>query len=384
MSFIYTTAIRKLRKLDKRIKGIPGGTSAGKTFGILPILIDKAARVKGLEISVVSESIPHLRRGALKDFEKIMRSTNRWIQDNFNKSLLKYTFTNGSYIEFFSADQPDRLRGARRNVLYINECNNVDFEAYQQLAIRTDQDIWLDFNPTHEFWYHTEIIGDEDWQEVVLTYKDNEALSDSIIKEIEKAKYKAKTSEYWSNWWKVYGLGQTGSLDGVVFNNWKQIDSLPEEARLIGLGVDFGYTNDPTAIIEVYKYNDTRILNEVCYMTGLVNNDIAKKLPRNITIYADSAEPKSIEEIRRHGLDIRPVKKGADSIKYGIQTMQDQKYLVTSNSTNLIKELRYYSWDKDKSGNKLNKPIDNFNHAIDAVRYHEMMNLGIRNNVFFF
>jgi len=169
-----------------------------------------------------------------------------------------------------------------------------------------------------------------------------------------------------------------------VFNNWKQIDSLPEEARLIGLGVDFGYTNDPTAIIEVYKYNDTRILNEVCYMTGLVNNDIAKKLPRNITIYADSAEPKSIEEIRRHGLDIRPVKKGADSIKYGIQTMQDQKYLVTSNSTNLIKELRYYSWDKDKSGNKLNKPIDNFNHAIDAVRYHEMMNLGIRNNVFFF
>ena len=381
--FIYTTAIRKLRKLNKRIKGIPGGTSAGKTFGILPILIDRATR-QPLEISVVSESIPHLRRGALKDFEKIMRSTNRWIEGSFNKALLKYTFANGSYIEFFSADQPDRLRGARRNILYINECNNVDFEAYQQLAIRTDKEVWLDFNPTHEFWYHTEIVGDNDWEELVLTYKDNEALSDSIIKEIEKAKVKAKTSEYWANWWKVYGLGQTGSLDGVVFSNWKQIDTLPEEARLIGIGVDFGYTNDPTAIVEVYKYNDTRILNERCYQTGLVNNDIAKLLPKNVTIYADSAEPKSIEEIRRHGLDIRPVKKGADSIKYGIQTMQDQKYLVTSNSTNLIKELRYYSWDKDKSGNKINKPIDNFNHAIDAVRYHEMMNLGIRNEVFFF
>ena len=381
--FIYTTAIRKLRKLNKRIKGIPGGTSAGKTFGILPILIDRATR-QPLEISVVSESIPHLRRGALKDFEKIMRSTNRWIEGSFNKALLKYTFANGSYIEFFSADQPDRLRGARRNILYINECNNVDFEAYQQLAIRTDKEVWLDFNPTHEFWYHTEIVGDDDWEELILTYKDNEALSDSIIKEIEKAKEKAKTSEYWANWWKVYGLGQTGSLDGVVFSNWKQIDTLPEEARLIGIGVDFGYTNDPTAIVEVYKYNDTRILNERCYQTGLVNNDIAKLLPKNVTIYADSAEPKSIEEIRRHGLDIRPVKKGSDSIKYGIQTMQDQKYLVTSNSTNLIKELRYYSWDKDKSGNKINKPIDNFNHAIDAVRYHEMMNLGIRNEVFFF
>ena len=138
--FIYTTAIRKLRNLNKRIKGIPGGTSAGKTFGILPILIDRATR-QPLEISVVSESIPHLRRGALKDFEKIMRSTNRWIEGSFNKALLKYTFANGSYIEFFSADQPDRLRGARRNILYINECNNVDFEAYQQLAIRTDKEV---------------------------------------------------------------------------------------------------------------------------------------------------------------------------------------------------------------------------------------------------
>ena len=375
--FVYTTAIRKLRTLDKRIKIVQGGTSAGKTFGILPILIDKATKTSLLEISVVSESIPHLRRGALKDFEKIMRSTNRWIDVNFNKSLLRYTFVNGSYIEFFSVDQPDKLRGARRNILYINECNNVDFEAYQQLSIRTDQEVWLDYNPTHEFWVHTELMEDEDSMFLQLTYKDNEALSDAIVREIEKAREKAKHSNYWSNWWQVYGLGNIGSLEGVVFSNWNQIDNIPEDARLVGIGLDFGYTNDPTAIIEVYKYNGKRILNEVCYRTGMVNNDIANVLNSNVIVFADSAEPKSIEEIRRRGKDIRPVKKGKDSIMYGISTMQDQEYLVTSNSVNLIKELRYYCWDKDKTGNKLNKPIDKYNHALDAVRYHEMMNLGI-------
>lgn len=378
MSFIYTTAIKKLRSLDKRIKIVQGGTSAGKTFGIIPILIDKATKTPGLEISIVSESVPHLRRGALKDFENIMRNTNRFIEPNFNKSLLKYTFANGSFIEFFSVDQPDKLRGARRHILYINEANNVNFEAYQQLAIRTSKEVWIDYNPTHEFWAHTELMQDIDSDYLQLTYKDNEALSDSIVKEIEKAKEKAKTSDYWSNWWQVYGLGNTGSLEGVVFSNWKQIDNLPDEARLIGIGLDFGYTNDPTAIIEVYKYNNTRILNERVYRTGMVNSDIAKMLPKNVVIYADSAEPKSIEEIRRFGLDIRPVKKGADSIMFGISTMQEQKYLVTTHSTNLIKEFRSYCWDKDrKTGAKINKPIDNFNHAIDAIRYHEMMTLGI-------
>jgi phage terminase large subunit len=382
--FIYTTAIKKLRKLKKRIRIVQGGTSAGKTFGILPILIDKACKTELLEISIVSESVPHLRRGALKDFEKIMRSTNRWIDGHFNKSLLKYTFANGSFIEFFSVDQPDKLRGARRNILYINECNNVNFEAYQQLSIRTSHEVWLDFNPTHEFWAHTELLNDKDSEHLIITYKDNEALSESIVTEIEKAKVKAKVSSYWSNWWKVYGLGQIGSLEGVIFNNWKQIDKVPDEARLIGIGLDFGYSNDPTAIVEVYKYNDKRILNEVCYRTGMVNSDIAKILPKNTFIYADSAEPKSIEEIRRFGVNILPVKKGADSIMYGISTMQTQEYLVTSNSLNLIKEFRYYTWQTDKNGVKINKPIDNYNHAIDAVRYHEMMDIGINEKVFFF
>lgn len=382
--FIVTTALKKLLKLNKRTKIIPGGTSAGKTYSIIPILIDKAIKTPMLEISVVGESIPNLRRGALKDFLKIMQTTNRYREDSFSRTLLKYTFSNGSFIEFFGADQPDKLRGPRRNILYINECNNVDFESYQQLSIRTSSEVWLDFNPTDEFWVHTELSDDEDSETLVLTYKDNEALSQSIVNEIEKAKEKAKTSAYWDNWWKVYGLGQLGSLEGVVFDNWSKIDMVPEDAKLIGLGLDFGYSNDPTAIVEIYQWNGKRVLNEVCYRTGLVNSEIAKMLPKGPTVIADSAEPKSIEDLRRAGIIIKGATKGRDSIMFGISMMHEQEYLVTSNSVNVINEFRYYCWDTDRNGNKLNKPIDNFNHAIDAIRYHEMESLGIKNDFFTF
>jgi phage terminase large subunit len=373
---IRTTAIRKILRLRNRIKIIQGGTSAGKTFGILPILISKAAKRPLMEISVVAESIPHLRRGALKDFLSMMKSGFRYVDKRFNKSLLRYDFDNGSYIEFFSADDSSKLRGARRDILYINECNNIEFEAYNELAIRTKREIYLDFNPANEFWVHTELKNEPDTDFVVLTYKDNEALDKGIVREIEKNRLKGLTSSYWANWWNVYGLGEMGSLQGVVFSNWKQIDTIPTEARLLGYGVDFGYTADPTSIVEVYTYNGQRILNEICYQTGLVNTEIAKKLQKNIIAYADSAEPKSIEEIRRTGQLIKGVTKGLDSVNFGIQIVQSQEYLVTSQSTNLIKELRSYCWDKDRSGKQINKPIANYNHAIDAVRYHEMESLG--------
>ena len=375
-----TTAINKIYNLNKRIKIIQGGTSAGKTFGILPILIDKAARQNGLEISVVAESIPHLRRGALKDFLKIMKWTNRYYDERFNKTLLRYEFANGSVIEFFSADDSSKLRGARRDILYINECNNVNFESYNELSIRTKHEVYLDFNPANEFWVHKELKDEPDSDFLILTYKDNEALDDSIVQQIEKNRDKAATSTYWANWWRVYGLGEIGSLEGVIFSNWKPIDVIPNEAKLIGIGLDFGYTNDPTAIIEIYNYNGARIINELKYQTGLLNSDIAKLLPKDVIIYADSSEPKSIDEIRRYGITIKGVTKGRDSINYGIDVMQRQTYLVTSNSTNLIKELRSYTWDTDKQGTRLNKPIDNFNHAIDALRYHEMETLGLNSN----
>lgn len=395
--FVYTTAIKKLRKLKKRIKKVPGGTSAGKTFGILPILIDTAIKTPFLEISVVSESIPHLRKGALKDFLKIMKRTGRYIDAHYNRTLLTYTFSNGSYIEFFSADQEDKVRGPRRNILYINECNNINFETYHQLAIRTDKEIWLDYNPTHEFWIHTELKDDEDSEELVLTYKDNEGLSESIIKEIEKAVYKAFfnpdlpieelfresniKNAYWANWWKVYGLGMVGSLEGVVYSNWKQIDGIPEDAKLLGYGKDFGFSNDPCALVAVYKYNNNIVVDELIYQTNLINSDLVRLMSSlgvktDLTIWADSAEPKSIEEISRAGFDIRPVIKSNDSIRAGIKLLQDVECIyVTKRSINLIKEFRGYVWDKDKNGNQLTKPVDYLNHLMDAIRYWALMSL---------
>ena len=369
--FQSTTAIKKLHALTKRKKVIQGGTSAGKTFGILPILIDRCIRTPYLETSVVSESIPHLRRGAMKDFLKIMIETGRYRNAQWNRSALKYTFTNGSYIEFFSVEQPDKLRGARRNVLYCNEANNIPFEAYTQLAIRTSGDIWIDFNPTANFWAHKEVANQPDADFITLTYLDNEALPQTIVDDIEQAKEKAKTSEYWSNWWKVYGLGQIGSLEGVCIKEWQEI-KLPLEARLLCYGMDFGYSNDPTTLIALYKYNDAYIFDEVIYQKKLLNSDTSNLFKAhniNAIVYADSAEPKSIAELRTLGHKVLPCTKGKDSIVYGINLINQNKIYITSRSKNLIKELQSYTWMKDREGNTINKPIDAFNHCIDAARY---------------
>jgi phage terminase large subunit len=378
--FQRTTATNKILALDKRIKIVQGGTSSSKTFSILAILIDKAIKNPDLEISVVAESIPHLRRGAYKDFLKVLKWTNRFQEQQLNKSLLKYEFKNGSYIEFFSADDSSKLRGARRDILFLNEANALTLDAYNELAIRTKKSIYIDYNPSNEFWVHTELINQDDSDFIILTYKDNEALDKGIVEQIEKNKEKAKTSSYWANWWNVYGLGQVGFLEGVIFSNWQQIDTIPPEAKLVGLGLDFGYTNDPTAIVEVYGWNGKRIVNELVYRTKMLNSDIANELPKGTIIYADSAEPKSIDEIRRYGISIKGVTKGRDSINYGIDIMQNQEYLITKNSQNLIKELRAYCWDTNKVGQRLNKPVPHLDHAIDALRYHEMESLGLKAN----
>lgn len=371
MTFKRTTAVNRLRPLNKRVKVVQGSSSAGKTYGILAILIDRAAKTPNTEISVVSETIPHLRRGAMKDFLKLMNWTLRYNEANWNRTLLTYTFANGSYIEFFSADQETKIRGARRNILYINEANNINFETYHQLSIRTNKEVWIDYNPSAEFWAHTELLQDKDTDFIILTYKDNEALDVAIVKEIEKAREKALTSEYWANWWRVYGLGELGSLQGVVFSNWQQIADLPSEAKLEVIGVDFGYTNDPTAIVGIYKYNGEYILNEICYKKELLNSHIAEILkPYTCLVICDSAEPKSISELQGYGIKAKGCTKGKDSIIHGIQRIQQlDSFKVTQSSTNLIKELRGYVYATDRTGKSLNEPIGVNNHAIDSLRY---------------
>jgi phage terminase large subunit len=378
-----TTAQKKIAKLKKRIRIVQGGTSSSKTFSIIPMLIDYAYKNPKSEISIVAETIPQIRRGALKDFLKIMDWIGFYNDDQFNKSTLKYTFKNKSYIEFFSADQPNKLRGARRDVLFINEANNVNFEAYHQLYIRTKKFVYLDYNPSSEFWVHTELTNDKDAELIILTYKDNEALDKDLVKEIEKARDKALTSSYWANWWKVYGLGQIGSLEGVVFDNWKQVDSLPKDAKLLGYAMDFGFTNDPTTLMAIYKMDNELYIDELLYRTNMTNNDIGNfmksiNITRPYDIVADSAEPKSIQELRLQGFNVQAAQKGADSIKIGIDILKRYQLNITKQSTNTIKELRAYQWEKDRDGKLTGKPSDLNNHAIDAIRYFALNKLNNR------
>ncbi len=368
-----TTAQDKIGVLRKRVRIVRGGTSSSKTFSIIPMLIHHAVTNPKQEISVVAETIPHLRRGALRDFLKIMDMIGMYDDTCYNKSTMTYKFSNGSFIEFFSADNPAKLRGARRDVLFINECNNVEWESYYQLAIRTRKFIYLDYNPVAEFWVDTELMKDNDAEMIVLTYKDNEALDASIIKEIEKARDKAETSSYWANWWAVYGLGQIGNLQGVVIDNWQQCETIPIDAKLVAYGTDFGFTNDPTTLLAVYKQEGKLWVDELLYRTNMTNSEIGNFYKtQNIgraEIICDSAEPKSIEELRRQGFNVHPAMKGPDSIKIGIDILKRYEIMVTKRSTNLIKELRSYLWETDRDGKLTGKPIDHNNHAIDALRY---------------
>lgn len=381
MSYRQTTALKKIRSLKNRIKVIQGGSSAGKTIAILILLIDRCIKTPNLEVSVVSESIPHLRRGCVKDFLKIMKETGRFIPQNYNKTLLRYEFTNGSYIEFFSADSEEKLRGGRRQILYINECNSIHYESYLQLAIRTSGDIYLDYNPSSKFWVHTEVIGQPETDFIVLNYKDNEGLPDEVINMLESNRAKAKTSSYWENWCRVYLDGEIGQIEGTIFTDFEIVDKIPEEASLIGYGIDFGFSQDPCAVVALYKYNEDIVIDEIVYQTGLLNSELSNLLKSNdVTgeIYCESAEPKSIQELRRLGHNAKPVEKGKDSVNYGIQILQQKHMLVTRRSKNILDEFSKYMWKKLRDGGYDTTPIDAHNHACDALRYVSMMKLGAR------
>jgi len=366
--FQLTTATNKLLKLKKRIRAVAGGTSAGKTISILQILIDQAQSDKQPTLtSVVSESFPHLRKGAMRDFLSIMQSHGYFKDDRWSKTDYTYTFESGSTLEFFSADQPGKVRGPRRDRLFVNEANNISQETFEQLLLRTKEYVWADWNPVSEFFMYTDYIDKrEDCDFIILTYLDNEGLDASIVGEIESRRNNQQ-------FWQVYGLGLLGEAEGRIYTGWQIIDSIPHEARLERRGLDFGYSNDPTAIIDVYYYNGGYIFDEQLYQKGMSNKQIAdfiQSLPdANTLVIADSAEPKSIDELKLYGINVLPANKGAGSINQGIQRIQDQKMSITKRSTNALKEYRNYLWKVDKDGKTINTPIDLWNHAGDAERY---------------
>lgn len=381
MSYKQTTALKKIRTLKKRVKVIQGGSSAGKTIAILILLIDRCIKTPMLEVSVVSESVPHLRRGAVKDFLKIMKETGRYIDTHYNKTLLRYEFSNGSYIEFFSGNEPDKLRGGRRTILYVNECNGIDYESYLQLAIRTSGDIYLDYNPSQKFWVNNEVIDKSDTDFIVLTYKDNEGLPNDIISMLEGNRERAETSTYWENWCRVYLDGLTGQIEGTIYSDYLVIDQIPLDARILCYGLDFGFSQDPSALIAIYKYDNSLIIDEVIYQKGLLNSELSSLMKQNKVlgeIYCDSAEPKSIAELKRYGHQVKPVEKGKDSIKFGIQLVQEYKLLITKRSINVLEEMSKYMWKKNRDGGYETTPIDIYNHAMDAMRYGIIMKLGKR------
>lgn len=365
--YTKTTATRRIANLSKRLRIVQGGTSASKTISVLIYLIVLAQTdTKPKLASIVSESFPHLRRGAMRDFLNIMQEHGYYKDKEWDKTNSTYTFSTGSQIEFFSVDQPGKVRGPRRDRLFGNECNNWSFETFEQLEVRTNDFIILDYNYVSDFWIE-EVASREDSERIILTYKDNEALSPEIVKSIESRQHR-------KDWWQVYGLGLKGELEGIIYPNWKIIDEIPTEARLERRWLDFGYTNDPTAIGDLWYWNGAYILDEQLYQTGLSNKQIADfliNLPQSKTlVIADSAEPKSIDEIKSFGINIMPTLKGKDSVKQGIQVVQAQTILVTKRSIDILKEKRNYTWLVDRDGRVLNQEDPMCaNHHMSGVRY---------------
>lgn len=368
-------------KDGKRLIVNKGATRSSKTFSILQLLYIIAEMSSSPKvISIVSESMPHLKRGCIRDFQNILMTEGVWDENKWNKTDKIYR-VNKSSIEFFSVDNPGKVHGPARHILYINECINVDYEIYKQLATRTTETIFLDYNPCFEFWVDELILPRPESCLIHSTYKDNEFLTDAQIREIEVEK------ENNPEWFKVYGLGETGQREGLIIQNWDIVESMPDIYKKRWVGIDFGYSNHPTAIIDMRLCDGEIWMNELLYSNGYDNPMIAQHLsdmgiPIVTPVVADSAEPKSISEISSFGWQIEPAIKGRDSILAGISILNRYKKHITQNSLNIIKEYRNYRWKSDEFGKPTNIPIDKYNHSIDAQRYVAVKNLSSANREF--
>jgi len=374
MKEILTNKVyRHLDNSKKKIVVEQGGTRSGKTYNILMWLIfSYSYNNKQKTITICRKTFPAVRATSMRDFFEILKDHGIYNQEFHNKSSSEY-FLNGNRFEFISLDQPQKIRGRKRDLLFINEANELNFEDWQQLVFRTSEKIVIDFNPSEEFhWIYDKVLPRDDVEFYQTTYLDNPFLDQTIIGEIERLKGIDE------NYWRVYGLGERGASQSLIFR-FNTVVDIPRTAALIGRGLDFGFSNDPTTLVETYIEGDDMYCREIIYRTGMTNQDIGNEfkrigLDRRDEIWCDSAEPKSIEEIHRMGWNSKPTYKGA--INQGIDMIRRYRLNVTQDSVNMIKELRNYKYIEDKNGQLTNKPVDAFNHAIDALRYSIVNKLG--------
>jgi phage terminase large subunit len=376
MADLQTNSVfRHLSQSNKKYVIEQGGTRSGKTYNILIWLIHYLGNNEGKVVTICRKSFPSLRGSVYRDFIEIMMKAGRYNEAHHNKTEHIYRF-GSNLVEFIAIDQPQKIRGRKRNLLFINEANELNYEEFFQLDIRTTERVIIDYNPSEEFWVDR-LRQEEDCDFFITTYKNNPFLPKDLVSKIERLKDQDE------NYWRVYGLGLKGYIEGQVFSNYTQVDKFPE-CKWVAYGLDFGYTNDPTALIKVGMSGGEMYFEELIYETGLTNQDIGKRLKelgidRRAELVCDSAEPKSIEEIYRMGFNAHGVVKGADSIKNGIDILKRYKINIINPSPNILKEVKNYKWQKDKNGNFLNKPIDFYNHACDAMRYVALHKLKIEN-----
>lgn len=357
-----------------------GGTSSGKTYCLMQLLIETAIREPRVIITVVGQDLPNLKVGALRDCQSII-AASEFLSSFFteNKSGYYFTARNGSLIEFKSYDGAQDAKSGKRDYLFINEANGITYEVYWQLQIRTRKKVYLDYNPNARFWVHDEVIGRDDVKLIISDHRHNHFLTKEEHEKIESISD--------PELWKVYARGLTGKITGLILTNWDIVDAMPplEDCKMQAWGLDFGFTNDPSALEEVRLAHGDLWVKEWLYETGLTNPAIANKskeqgMTRQNLIIADSAEPKSIAEIKQTGLWIVGAPKGADSINAGIDILRRYRIHFVRGSHGIIDNAKKYKWKVDRDGNRTNTPIDEFNHGIDAIRYVALVKLGIRRN----
>ncbi len=364
---------KHLLKSDKKIIIEQGGARSGKTYNILLWIICVYCNQNSNKIiTICRKTFPAIRSSVMRDFIEILRQNQIYNPEHHNRSNSEYWLYD-NLVEFISLDQAQKVRGRKRDLLFINEANELSYEDWQQLIFRTSGRIILDYNPADEYhWIYDKVIPREDAEFHRTTFYDNPFLEQSIKDEIKRLK------DLDENYWRVYGLGLQGSSQDNVFNNFQMVDEIPDNAKLVSYGLDFGYSIDPTAVVGVYKHDRDIYINEVMYERGLTNQDVAERLSPIVArneVICDSAEPKSIEELYRMGINSKPATKGRDSIQNGIDILKRHRIFITTSSLNLIKEFKNYKWQVDKNGKKLNVPVDKFNHLIDGLRYVGLIHL---------